>query len=91
MYDITYYTPKINNHAYGESISTYYGVTQGRKTSTNVFSFNTSDMPSHITVKSTLLDNVQLLQLADDTALLPENLQSLKQLFVDILKFSKVK
>ena len=50
MYDVTYYTPKINRHTYGESLSTYYGVTQGRKTSTNVFSFNTSDMPSHITV-----------------------------------------
>ena len=42
MYDITYYTPKINNHTYGESIFTYYGVTQVRKTSTNVFSFNTN-------------------------------------------------
>ena len=90
MYDITYYTP-INKHTYGESIHTYHGVTQGRKTSANVFSFNTSDMPSHITVKSSLLDNIQILQLADDTALLAENFESLRQLFVDILKFSKSK
>ena len=90
MYDITYYTP-INKHTYGKSIHTYHGVTQGRKTSANVFSFNTSDMPSHISVKSNLLDNIQILQLADDTALLAENFESLRQSFVDILKFSKSK
>ena len=50
MYEDTVYIPKINSNQLGRGISTKHGVTQGRKTSENLFSFNISTMASSITI-----------------------------------------
>ena len=88
MYDKTYYIPNINKNNYGEAISTQHGVTQGRKTLANFFSFNISDISSVISVKSTFLKNINLLQLADDTSMLVE---TLREIFTQVLAYSKRK
>ena len=91
MYDKTFYVPKTNKDTYGESIFTQHGVTQGRKTSANLFSLNISKMYTAISVKSSFLKNINLLQLADDTALLTESLETLKEIFTQVLAYSKSK
>ena len=91
MYDKTYYIPKINKNNYGEGISAQHGVTQGRKTSAHFFSFNMSDMSSVISVKSTFLKNINLLQLADDTSMLAETFETLREIFTQVLAYSKRK
>ena len=91
MYDKTYYIPKIDKNTYEEGISTQHGVTQGRKTLANFFSFNMSDMSSTISVKSTFLKNINLLQLADDTAMLAESFETLRDIFTQVLSYSRKK
>ena len=91
MYDGIIYTPKINNNSYGNSIMTRHGVTQGRKTSPNFFSFNISNMHEAISIPTTFLKDVNLLQLADDTTLLAETSENLTDLFKQVLKYSSKK
>ena len=91
MYDETIYTPKTNNNSYGNNIMTRHGVTQGRKTSPNFFSFNISDMHEAISIPTTFLKDVNLLQLADDTVLLAETSENLTDLFRQVLKYSSKK
>ena len=45
MYDSTSYLPMINNKI-GNKITTAYGVTQGRNSSPDSYSFYVSDMPN---------------------------------------------
>ena len=91
MYEKTYYTPKMNKNYYGDSIVTEHGVPQERKTSANLFSFNISDMPTVIWVKNSLLEKINLLQLADDTDMIAEDLDTLKEIFKQVLDYSKSK
>ena len=88
MYDETIYTPKINNNTYGNSIMTRHCVTQGRKTSPNLFSFNIFNMHEAISIPTTFLKDVNL---ADDTALLAETSENLTDLFKQVLKYSSKK
>ena len=91
MYDRTYYIPKVDKNTYGDSIITHHSVTQRRNTSANFFSFNISDMPTKITVQTTFLKRINLLQLADDTSMLAESSHSLREIFKQMLSYSKSK
>ena len=48
VYNVTSYVPQISRIALGEEINTSYGVTQGKHSSANLFSFYVSDMPQAI-------------------------------------------
>ena len=48
-------------------------------------------MPTVISVKTSLLENINLLQLADDTAMIAEDLDTLKEIFKQVLDYSKSK
>ena len=80
--------PKICNRI-GEAIIAKYGVTQGRQTSTSLFSFEVQDMPKAISVPASVLNDNNLLQLADDSALLAEERVLLCKVFEQCLKFSE--
>ena len=67
MYKETSYAPKIDQSSLGEEIKTLYGVTQGKTSSCDIFSFYTSDMPQCFENHEQNDINVKLLQLADDT------------------------
>ena len=87
MYDTTCYVPKVGIRI-GEAIISEHGVTQGRQTSTSLFSFQISDMGMSVNDTSSCLDGSNLLQLADDTALLAEDREVLLRCFCKTLKFS---
>ena len=48
MYIVTEYLPKLKGNKLGDSIKTRYGVTQGRKSSSTIFSFYVSEMPNSL-------------------------------------------
>ena len=69
IYQTTAYVPKISNTQLGDRITTEHGVTQGKESSANLYSFYVSDMPAcmeHFTAD--FMDPLNLVQLADDTA-----------------------
>ena len=93
MYKESSYAPKVSENQLGESITTFHGVTQGRNSSTNLFSFFVSDMPDstrHLQTND-FLDPYNLIQLADDTMLLAEDYESLRKKFISLLAYSRVK
>ena len=67
MYHCTYYVPKISKLTTGDAILSKHGVTQGRNSSANLFSFSISEVPSAIYINDKIKDNV--LQLADDASI----------------------
>ena len=93
MFTETFYAPKVGKNLMGESISSKHGVTQGRKSSTNLFSFYVSDMGKALSTVNTndFNDPYNLAQLADDTALLAEYFDSLSKKFERIFAYSEDK
>ena len=89
-YKSTNYIVKATAHERGESIKTDQGVTQGKTTSPNYFSLFVSDMPDGLsnTGKSDFMDPLYLLQLADDTTIAAEFIQSFIQNMTTIAKYS---
>ena len=78
MYQTTGYIPKLSNTRLGERISTQHGVTQGKESSANLYSFYVSDMSSYLEkFTSDYMDPFNLVQLADDTATLASLITSL--------------
>ena len=67
----TVYHPKISNNRLGTGIDSKIGVTQGRKTSSNLFSFYLSDMSKAFenSQYSDFMQPVDFGQLADDTVI----------------------
>ena len=90
MYGESSYAPKLNTTQLGKKITTNHGVTQGRKSSGNLFSYYISDMAKAVkTVPTTdFLDPFNLMQLADDTTLLAEFFLSLQLKFIQLIKYS---
>ena len=75
----------MENNRLGEVINIAYGVTQGRKSSTRIYSFHVSDMPKSLDKhKKDFMDPHNLGQLADDTTIYADNFESLKLKFMDI-------
>ena len=93
MYTETLYAPKVKEGQLGKSISTHHGVTQGRKSSSNLFSFFVSDMPESLNNLQTtdFLDPYNLLQLADDTSLLAEFFEAMQKKFRALFLYSGTK
>ena len=78
MYQTTAYIPKVSSTRLGERITTDHGVTQGKESSANLYSFYVSDMPSCLeNFTSDFMDPLNLVQLADDTATLASFVDSL--------------
>jgi hypothetical protein len=72
MYGETHYVPKVCNKI-GKAIVAKHGVTQGRQSSTSLFSFEVHEMSQQTVVNESSLIGNDLLQLADDTALLADD------------------
>ena len=76
-YKSTSFVPKNSTTAIGDAIETWYGVTQGKHSSANIFSFFVSDMArviNHENIDS--LHPYGVFQLADDTTVLADSLLS---------------
>ena len=69
MYKNTYYVPKVTETNTGEPILARHGVTQGRKSSTSLFSFVMRNMPRSIKLKDSFLQGNHVFQLADDSSI----------------------
>ena len=84
------YYPKITNNRLGEGIVSEYGVTQGRKTSSNLFSFYLSDMSTAFinTRYNDFMQPCDFTQLADDTAIYAEYIESLRSKCKEIFDYS---
>ena len=92
MYLQTKYVPKISNTRIGDEITSDFGVTQGRKSSANLFSYYLSDMGVDLSkVETDFMDPYSLLQLADDANLLAESLESLTIKFTIIFAYAILK
>ena len=90
MYKESTYVPKGEGNSLGEPILTYYGVTQGRRSSTNFFSFLIKDLPNSIPSDEyeEFMDPFNTAQMADDTILAAENRLTLREKFEHIYQFS---
>ena len=83
------YCPKSSKNCVSEGIETDYGVTQGRCSSGNIFSYYVSKMSSAFDPEKTddFMDPYNLAQLADDTALYATSNPNLKYKFSAILTY----
>ena len=89
MYQNTAYVPKLSNTRLGERISTEHGVTQGKESSANLYSFYVSDMSSCLEeFTSDFMDPLNLVQLADDTATLASFIDTLIQKIKALFRYS---
>ena len=89
MYQTTAYVPKLSNTRLGEKIGTDHGVTQGKESSANLYSFYVSDMPTYLEeFTSDYMDPLNLVQLADDTATLASFVLSLCQKIRALFSYS---
>ena len=77
-YKKTDYVIKSSLTTIGKNISTYHGVTQGKTTSADYFSLFISDMGDYVKLGNThdFMDPYCLLQLADDTTITADNIDS---------------
>ena len=93
MYSSTSYTPKIDKNSIGDPIVTSYGVTQGRKSSSNLFAFAISEMPESVRniIPKDFMDPFCMAQLADDTSISAESLVSMTNKFHHVIKYSDIK
>ena len=82
MYSRSYYVPKRSTHRLGEPISAEHGVTQGRKSSTNLFSFAISCIP-----KAMLSQDNHVLQLADDASIISNSYNDLAIAFKQLIEY----
>ena len=87
MYEETSYIPKVCNRI-GDAIVAKHGVTQGRQSSTSLFSFEVKELAKNVDVPESCLYGFNVFQLADDTALLAEAINILCQMFGKCLQFS---
>ena len=93
MYIETEYLPRLKGNMLGQSITTNYGVTQGRTSSAPIYSFYVSDMPDSLEniVCNDYMDPYNISQLADDTAIIAETLDSLAIKMESVLDYSREK
>ena len=89
MYTNTSYRPKVSDSMLGEAIPTKHGVTQGKKSSANLYSFFVSDMGTCL-IKYTedFMDPTNLCQLADDTATAAESTNSMGNKLGSLFEYS---
>ena len=91
MYTSTSYTPKLSSSLLGEAISTEHGVTQGKVSSANLYSFYVSDMGECLRdFNEDFMDPINLCQLADDTATFATTLDSLSKKLSALFAYSDI-
>ena len=90
MFRTSTYCPKNGRNRISEGIDTDYGVTQGRCSSGNIFSYYVSDMPKAIdpTMTDDFMDPYNIAQLADDTVTFAEARDNLRYKFASLLSYS---
>ena len=88
MYEETSYVPRVGNFI-GDAIVAKHGVTQGRQSSTSLFSFEVKELPESVNEPQSCLNGFNALQLADDTALPAESIEIQVKLFKRCFGFSK--
>ena len=94
MYEVSTYIPKIDQRSLGDPIITFYGVTQGRRSSTGLFSFLIRDMADTVNTNANYTDFMEphnLAQMADDTIIAAELRWSLGSKFSSVKQFSDEK
>ena len=93
MFTTSTYYPKLDGYNIGDGIETQHGVTQGRRSSGNLFSFYISDMKTVTQNLQTndFMDPVNLAQLADDTASLAERIDSMALKLLSLFGYSSKK
>ena len=93
MFTTSTYFPKLDGYNIGEGIDTQHGVTQGRRSSGNLFSFYISDMKTATQNLQTndFMDPINLAQLADDTASLAEQISSMALKLLNLFGYSSKK
>ena len=92
-YSNTAYTPKIEKNLIGSPIETKFGVTQGRKSSGNLYAFAISDLPKALKDDNMtdFMDPYCVAQLADDTSITSESLQSQTIKFQKVIDYATIK
>ena len=80
--------PKITTQRTGQPILAKHGVTQGRKSSTSLFSFAICDIPKAVAVRDSCLDGNNVLQLADDASIITNSFKDLSVAFQQIIQAS---
>ena len=89
MYQETSYIPKLSSTRLGDRITTEHGVTQGKESSANLYSFYVSDMPEYLeNFSADFMDPLNLVQLADDTATLASFIDTLIQKIRSLFAYS---
>ena len=91
MYMNTYYVPKVTDTSTGEPILARHGVTQGRKSSTSLFSFTMRNIPKAIHLKDSFLQGNHVFQLADDSSIATHLFEELQIGFGQLIDASDVK
>ena len=91
MYERTYYVPKISANRSGEPIESVHGVTQGRKSSTSLFSYTMRNIPKAVKLPSSILCGNHILQLADDSSLVVTKCKNLIDGFAQLIDASDKK
>ena len=91
MYQKTYYVPKISENICGEPILALHGVTQGRKSSTSLFSFTMRNIPKSVNLPNSFLNGIHILQLADDSSVITDTIESLISGFSQLIDASDTK
>ena len=81
MYKNTYYVPKVTERTTGEPIRARHGVTQGRKSSTSIFTFVMRNIPRSIKLKDSFLQGNHVFQLADDSSIATDLFNELRNGF----------
>ena len=91
MYYNTFYVPKIKGDRTAEPISAKHGVTQGRKSSTSLFSFAIRDIPKSVKLPASFLRGFHVFQLADDASIVTTSFDDLRTAFGQIIDESDKK
>ena len=91
MYKNTYYVPKVTDTTTGEPILARHGVTQGRKSSTTIFTFVMRNIPQAIKLKDSFLQGNHVFQLADDSSIATNLFDELKTGFGQVIDASDKK
>ena len=93
MYEESHYIPRIDHSMLGEPIKTFYGVTQGRRSSTGFFSFLICDMGKSINSVNfdDFMEPHNMAQMADDTIVAADKTNSLGGKFKVVQDFSDEK
>ena len=93
MYEKVLCLPKIDDNIMGKQLNAKHGVTQGKTSSRNIFSFYISDMSNQLKDMqvSDFTEPNNILQLDDDSLLMSEYERSLILLFKTIFNYAEQK